>query len=294
MSTASGYLRIGELSRRTGVSPELLRAWERRYRLLQPDRSAGGFRLYSDADAERIAAMTANIARGLSAAEAARLALSGSVVDAPVTSDIPSGAAPEATATGLREAVEAFDEVGANNHLDRLLASYSLDTVLRDAVVPVLRQLGDRYGSGEVSIAQEHFASNLLQGRLMGLARGWGQGHGSAAVLACPPGEQHELGLICFGLALRARGWRIIYLGADTPIRTIEESITATTPSLVVVAAEMREHLEPVAAELASLARAAPVALAGHGATGELAARVGAVLLEEDPVSEAERVSARA
>ena len=76
---------------------------------------------------------------------------------------------------------------------------------------------------GDASVAQEHFASGVLRGRLLGLARGWGLGLGPAAVLACLPGEQHDLGLIAFGLALRARGWRIVYLGPDAPIETVED-----------------------------------------------------------------------
>src|SRR5512134_638137 len=77
MEAATGYLRIGELSRRTGVAPELLRAWERRYGLLRPARSEGGFRLYSDADERRVELMRLHLRRGLAAAEAARLAADG-------------------------------------------------------------------------------------------------------------------------------------------------------------------------------------------------------------------------
>ena len=87
-----------------------------------------------------------------------------------------------------------------------------------------------RWERGEASIAQEHFASSVLRGRLLGLARGWGLGFGPVALLACLPGEQHDLGLIAFGLALRARGWRIVYLGSDTPIETIEETSRPARP----------------------------------------------------------------
>ena len=74
---------------------------------------------------------------------------------------------------------------------------------------------------GDASIAQEHFASALLRGRLLGLARGWGTGSGPLGLLACFPGDQHDLGLLCFGLALRGQGWRITFLGPDTPLATI-------------------------------------------------------------------------
>ena len=84
----------------------------------------------------------------------------------------------------------------------------------------------------------------MLRGRLLGLARGWGLGVGPAAVLACLPGEQHDLGLIAFGLALRARGWRVIYLGLDAPIETIKDACREVEPSLEVVHAVTAERVE--------------------------------------------------
>ena len=82
----------------------------------------------------------------------------------------------------------------------------------RDAGPPYLHELGERWAHAKASVAQEHFASVLPRA----LARDWGRGRGPHALLACVPGDQHDLGLICFGLALRAHGWRITYLGADT------------------------------------------------------------------------------
>ena len=280
-----GRLRIGELSRRVGVSPELLRAWEGRYGLLQPIRSAGGFRLYSEADEERVRRMRVYQEQGLSAAEAARLALEpggdqssardGAVLDA----------------SSFAAALENFDEPAAQATFDRALATLSLDAVLRDLLLPYLQDLGERWEAGTVTVAQEHFASNVVRGRLLGLARGWGQGAGPLAVLACAPAEQHDLALIAFGLALRARGWRIAYLGPDTPLDTLRETAQALAPSLVVVSATTARHFSKVRDELAPLAETAPVALAGAGATPALAESLGAAVLSEDPVTEAERVA---
>jgi MerR family transcriptional regulator, light-induced transcriptional regulator len=80
--------------------------------------------------------------------------------------------------------------------------------------MPYLRELGERWARNEIAVAQEHFASRLIEGRPLTLARGWNRGPGRRAVLACPSGEQHTLPLVCFGLVLRTRGWRIVYLGA--------------------------------------------------------------------------------
>jgi DNA-binding transcriptional MerR regulator len=277
-----GRLRIGELSRRTGVSPDLLRAWERRYGLLRPARTDGGFRLYGEDDVRRVAAMRAHLARGLSAAEAARLAVT----------DPPAGAAlVDRPGDALAERLELFDEAGAHALLDSLLASLTLETVLRDAVLPALAAIGDRWERGEVSVAQEHFASALLRGRLLGLARRWGAGGGPHALLACPPGELHDLGLIAFGLALRGEGWRITYLGPDTPVETIADAARTVEADVVVVAGTLPRHIEAARAPLAALAEGTRLVLAGPGATAAAAAAIGAEHLEGDPVAAAAAVA---
>jgi MerR family transcriptional regulator, light-induced transcriptional regulator len=286
MEAIPGRLRIGELSRRVGVSPELLRAWERRYGLLQPSRSAGGFRLYSEADEERVGAMQVNLARGLSAAEAARSALELSARQAADSAEAPPPDLSEARMR-LQSALEGFDETEAHAQFDRLLATYGADSILVEVILPVLRAMGDGWVAGRVTIAQEHFASNVLRGRLLGLARGWGRGVGPLAVLACPPGEQHDLSLLMFGIALREAGWRISFLGVDTPIATIETAAAALGASIVVLSAVAPGPIRAVEAEVAELARRTTVALGGPAADPALAERVGAVLLQGDPVAAA-------
>jgi MerR family transcriptional regulator, light-induced transcriptional regulator len=279
------HLRIGELSRRSGVSPELLRAWERRYGLLRPQRSAGGLRLYSSGDLERVRAMQRHMTEGLAAREAAALA---GQVKAPVAQWRSAAAVLDAEQTGARlgDALESFDEPRAQGILDELLSIATVDALLSDVVMPYLHDLGDRWERGELSVAQEHFAANVLRGRLLGLARGWGRGAGPRALLACPEGERHDLGLIAFGLALRERGWSIDYLGPDTPVESIEEAARRTGPSVVVLSSVRPEPLE----HIAGLAARHRVAIAGAGAT--MASVHGVERLTDDPVTEAERLTA--
>jgi DNA-binding transcriptional MerR regulator len=288
-SPSAGHLRIGELSRRVGVSAELLRAWERRYHLLSPTRTAGGFRLYGDADEQRVRRMLRHLDSGVSAAEGARLALAEPETPLPVEPET----APELAAIRARlsVALDGFNDAGAHAALDDLLSVFAVETVLRDAVLPYLRELGRRWESGEVSIGQEHFASALLRGRLLGLARGWGNGGSPLALLACVPGDQHDLGLICFGLALRRHGWRIAYLGPDTPLTTISETARELGPALVTLTATTPELALADEAGLAEVARSAPLSLAGAGVTPELALAAGARHLEGDPVTAAALVA---
>src|SRR4051812_31721416 len=213
MSTDVGALRIGEFARRVGVAPELLRAWEQRYGLLQPLRSGGGFRLYTTHDADRVA---------------------------------------------------------------RLL--------------PFLRDVGEEWTRGELEIGQEHFATTMIRERLLSLARFWGRGGGPLAILACPPGERHDVGLIAFGLVLRSHGWRILFLGAETPMPTLASAVETTSPRLVVVASMDESLLEAEGAALRRLTRSARLILSGAGATEELAARLRLERVDGDLVAAAETV----
>jgi DNA-binding transcriptional MerR regulator len=280
-----GYVRIGQLAKRTGVSPELLRAWEQRYGLLQPTRTPGGFRLYSAADEARVQRMQSLVSGGLAAAQAARLVLSGGE-PAPRT-DSGSATILEDAAGDLTASLDRLDEEAANTALDRLFSAYTVETVLQDVVLPYLHRLGDRWEAGEVSVAQEHFASNLLRGRLLGLAQGWGQGQGPLAILACVPGEHHELGLLAFGVALRRRGWRITYLGTDSPIDAAADTARSLAPAVVVLLSINPDNFLDHAGQIEQLANQVPVMIAGTGATPEVARHTQTRLLDQDPVSAA-------
>ena len=281
-----GLLRIGELSRRSGVSPELLRAWERRYQLLRPIRSPGGLRLYSLDDLDRVRAMQHHLSRGLAAAEAAAL-----TVQQPINAPDPGTSFLEAKRE-LAHALAAFDEPRAQAVIDSLLATATIDTLLAGVVVPYLHELGNRWEEGEASVAEEHFASSVLRGRLLGLARGWGRGLGPRVVLACAPGEHHDLGLLAFGLALRARGWRIVYLGTDTPLQSAADAAHASDAVFVAVSAVSAERFHAHRDDLVQLARKHRVFLAGAGAhDAEIGPDV--EILTGGPVDEAERLTGR-
>jgi MerR family transcriptional regulator, light-induced transcriptional regulator len=280
-------LRIGELGRRHGVSPDLLRVWERRYGLLSPERSPGGFRLYSPEDEARVSAMRRGLAQGLSASMAARMALR----EPPPPDGPDRDLALSAAQADLGALLESFRDVDAQAVLDRLLARFSVTTVLREVVLPYLRDVGDRWEANELSVGQEHFASGIIRGRLLGLARGWDTGAGPRALLACPPDEHHDLGLVCFGLALREHGWRITHLGMDTPIDTLRDTAVDLNPAVVVVCAERVGPMEAALGEIEQLARQFDVALAGRGATAEQALRAGARLLQDAPIAAAARIA---
>ena len=279
MSVDTRVLRIGEFARRVGVSPELLRAWERRYGLLQPIRSDGGFRLYTSEDAERVSRMRHALDEGLSAAEAARRALAQAR---------PAEGALDDARERLLAAARTYDEAAVHSVIDQSLAGFSLETVLRELILPVLRAIGEEWERGTLEVGQEHFISNLVRERLLALARLWGRGGGPLAILACAPGERHDIGLIAFGLVLRSHGWRILFLGADTPLATLRGAVDQTDPRLVVVASMDGALLETASSDLRRLARSAPLVLSGGGASEELCSRLRVDRLDGDLVVAAE------
>jgi len=281
-------LRIGELARRTQVSTDVLRAWERRYGLLDPERSEGGYRLYSSLDEERVQTMVRHLAAGVPAGEAARLVLGGGAA-ADAESPLLPGLAAE-----LRTALDAFDEGRAQAALDVVIARLSFEAVARDVLLPYLRDLGERWERGEVSVAQEHFASIVLRGRLLALTRGWDRGVGPRALLACAPGERHDLGLIVFGLALRQHGWRITYLGPDTPLDTLAACAAEVSPAALVLIALSPGRLRPLREPLTELAGGGRLLLAGAGVREDFARAIGAERLDGDPVEAAATLAAGA
>lgn len=292
-----GYLRVGEVSRRVGVSEHVLRAWERRYGLVSPERSEAGYRLYSEADVRTFETMRAHVGAGLSAAEAARAVLEGTPGAEPGLGEAALGVvrpghatAHEAEADELRRSLEAFDDETAQEQLDRLLGQFSVETVCDEVILPCLRTLGERWAQGSVTVAQEHFASQVIRARLATLARGWGRGVGPRAVLATAPAERHDMALMIFGICLHRWGWRIRYLGADTPTEELTDMLTAAQPDLVVVTVTApAQDVDPT--PFVGLAGRAPLALAGSHRAAELAEAVGARLLHGSPVAAAREVA---
>jgi MerR family transcriptional regulator, light-induced transcriptional regulator len=283
-------MRISELSRRVGVGAETLRAWERRYGVLRPRRTNGNTRLYSALDEARVQLMKRYIADRVPVAQAAEMAMSAQLRLSPGS----AGQLPEhERRRGIRElasALAVFDETSADRTLQQLLGAYAVTAVLREVILPYLHKVGEWWEQNRMSVAQEHFASQFLQARLHALSRGWDRGLGPRAVLAAAPGDYHTLGITCFGIALHRLGWRVVCLGAATPIEMIREVAEGTDASLIGVSASIHGLLEPHAEELAELAAATPVAIGGYAISAELARRSGAVYLE-DPISGAAAVT---
>jgi len=264
------------------VGAPTLRAWEQRYGLLSPERSGGNYRLYTAGDEARVRAMLVQMGRGLSTAEAARTVLADE--SRPGIGDVGL----DGLERELLEQLERFDERAAHASLDRLFALVSVERALREVMLPVLHAIGERWAHNEIGVAEEHFATSVLQARLLSVASGWQTGPGPPAVLACAPRELHSIALACLGLGLRSRGWTVFYLGQDTPVAAMERIAQHVHPRVVVISAALPERLVELAEDPPMFPDDVAVVVAGRGASEPAAAKLGARLLDTDPLTAAE------
>lgn len=221
--------RIQVAAELTGVPEGLLRAWERRYGLVKPKRTAGGFRAYTEEDIEVLKRVKRLTEEGVAIAEASRLAqgirreLRGAEPKPQPSAALREGPTPPGEQLSqwgeqLLQAAEQNDQTLADAVLDQAFAALHPLEVFDQVLVPTLRELGLRWHRKELTVAQEHLVSQAIRVRLFALVHSLPQGRRSHLLCACFPAEDHELGLLGFALRARYAGFRVTYLGARTPV----------------------------------------------------------------------------
>jgi methanogenic corrinoid protein MtbC1 len=271
----SAGLNIAALAQRTGVPPDTLRKWEQRYRILQPDRTAGGQRRYSERDVARVQWLRERLEEGYRIGEAAGLL--GTIGIEPARS-----ARDHLTAIlGSLDRGEA-SEIGLR--LDQSFALLGVDETLDAVIRPLLSAVGEQWAAGEISVAEEHLVSEAVRSRLGHLLGDAGGGIRGVAVLACAPGERHELGLMMAAIALRRDGWKVVYLGADTPLEDAVALARRVSARIVGLSVAMREHAQALEQALAetSLPEGVSLVLGGSGSSASVAKRLGALYAGPD------------
>ena len=293
MTDERSVLRIGEVSRRTGVAVPTLRAWERRYGLLAPARTEGGHRLYSEADIERVHSMQRLLDEGWSAAAAAREVLREPSPVRHLTS-IDGGNSPSTDLVDrLERAIDSFDAAAADGVLDDALARFEVPRALDEVILPLLRRVGEGWQDDPRVIAREHFASNTLRPRLQRLLRTTSRPGARTLVAAAPEGEEHDLGLLCSAVVAADAGWRVHYLGARMPTAAIERAVDELAPQVVLIGAVFRGQAESFLADRPAFGRSA-VVLGGSGFIPSDVSRVPRSVVHQGSIREVSATMERA
>jgi MerR family transcriptional regulator, light-induced transcriptional regulator len=264
MADERAVLRIGEVARRTGVAVSTLRAWERRYGLLDPVRTDGGHRLYSERDVARVRAVQDLIDQGWTASSAAE-EVRATPADVTRLAPVPAGGDPTgALVDRLKSAMDRFDATGADDVLDDTLARLDVGMALDEVVMPALRWVGEGWEDDPRIVAREHFASNALRPRLLRMLRTSLGVSGRVCVAAAPEDEQHDLSLLAASVTAASAGWQVHFLGARTPTAALERTAVELDARIVLVACVFREHAEAFLAKEPNLGGALAI-LGGPG-----------------------------
>ena len=284
---------IKQAALRSGVSVPLIRQWERRYGVLHPDRTAGGYRLYDEAAIARLRAMRGLIEQGWSAAQAATAVVEASPSAISGIGAVSSGAN---GAHALVDAAGRYDLAGIEEVLDDQFGRGSFEAVIDDLVLPSAAMLGPAWSEGRIDVAAEHLASSAVLRRLASLFEMGGvAGSGPRVLVGLPPDSRHELGALAFAVALRRLGVDVLYLGSDVPIDSWVDAAEESTAQAAVVGVVTDRDVSPARDVVAALRRARPdLQLAFGGAfASRPAAPDGVAVLPERVVDAARAVRGR-
>ena len=259
-SNYTTQVNIQAVSRRTGVPTATLRKWEQRYGVLKPERTAGQHRRYSDRDVLRVEWLKARLADGYRIGEAA--ALLGSEQEVKPTSNV------HELVQELLAAAVVPDPARITRALDLTFTLHGPERAIADVVTPTLRRVGELWQSGELEVAEEHHLTAQVLGKLRGLLNGTVSGPRGTAVLCCVPGERHEVGLFSLAVLLAADGWRVVYLGPDTPLASAAQLTEDVRANALCVAATMPEYADAAQAELRAIEVAHPDLVVLRGGAG--------------------------
>lgn len=229
--------RIRAVSELAGVSTATLRAWERRYGVPSPARTASAYRLYGDADVKLVRKMRELVDSGVAPAEAARQVLAESTPAPPPEQVIDPY---EAAADRIVAATTAFDPDAVAIEVSRALALGPSVTIFDRALAPALQRIGDLWHQGTITVAQEHLAAHIVMSSLSDMIR-FAQPVGEArrAVLACFADEDHQIPLQGAALHLASWGFRVVMIGARTPPAAIARAVETLSPDLVALSTTM-------------------------------------------------------
>lgn len=264
------------VEQQTGISAATLRAWERRYALVEPRRTASGYRLYSDRDVALLRWVRHQMHEGLTISRVVAMleamrhhddAIWIDMENTPPASHSDAPAPPSSLVMALCQALIALDDDRADEIMEQAFALYTLPTVYVELITPTLVEIGEAWHRGEIFISTEHFATTYLRGRLLSLLQAYPNRHDMPMIMVgCAPNERHEVGALIFAVMLRQHGYNVIYLGQDVPVEDIIETALQERPAMVCLSANSEATALALRHVQAGLDRAGhPAPLFGYG-----------------------------
>lgn len=251
-----GKYTIKVVSERSGVRPVTLRAWERRYDFLEPERLDNNYRLYSDRDIQVVRWITHRLEDGLSISAAVReykkLRGEGIWPEALPTVLVPEPSQapifpPDYYARLLFEAFVSHDEKRAREILDSVQSMYDLNVILFQIFQPCLYEIGDAWYRGEIRIATEHFASSFIQGILLNLLQAFPlYSTAPTLLIGCAPEEFHEIAPLMLSVLLRREGYQVEFLGPDLPVEDLVLYAEDAAADMVILSAGFEHTARPL------------------------------------------------
>ena len=268
----------------TGISVATLRAWERRYGVVSPQRSDGGYRLYGPEDVRALAIMNSLVNEGWSAREAAaettrRLSSRDAagretpfgrgdreVRGGRVAPLRPGGRYQSEDAEAFIRAAERLDSASATAVLDARFALGTFEHVVDDWLMPTLALVGEAWAHGRLTVAGEHLVSYAVQRRLAAAYEvASGRADGPTLLIGLPPGARHELGLLAFAVAARRAGFTTVYVGADLPVEDWLRAIEARRAAGMVMAVPRNIDIATAQEIVDTVSRTHPEVVIGLG-----------------------------
>jgi DNA-binding transcriptional MerR regulator/methylmalonyl-CoA mutase cobalamin-binding subunit len=258
----------------TGIRAVTLRAWERRYQLLNPRRAHNQYRRYSEREISILRWVKTRVDTGLAISsvveEYHNLVNKGQYPEVVPILQLPAGRAspnpPSYYSRELYKALVCADEKLACELLHEAQNGLDLPTLCLEVMTPCLVEIGEAWFRGDLRIATEHFASNFLRGKLLSLFQGFPARRGAPYILAgCAPGEHHELGILMLSTLLRDQGYRVEYLGQDVPLADLAEYAGFEKPALILLSASTDQPALDLAGMQEKLANQKPIPIFAFG-----------------------------
>jgi len=246
---------IKQAARLSGVTEASLRAWERRYGVVVPQRNESGYRIYDEQNLAAVSTMRRLVDEGWSPAQAADAVRSGTVptvldhVARRETSNEPAGPNAATYTQLFLSSATQMDTAGIEESLDGGFALGSFEHVVDSWLFPTLEALGEGWARGEIDVAGEHAASHAVHRRLSAAFEAAGsRSRGPAVVVGLPPGSHHDLGALAFATAIRRRGLDVLYLGVNVPVSSWEAAVRSRAARAAVMSVVTSEDRPPALA----------------------------------------------